>query len=65
LALSRFGLGVLDLTWLATNFVPLLTASILFSSALAVCVYASSFLRDGLNGGPRLLSAHGATGYPW
>lgn len=64
LALSRFGLGVLDLTWLADNFVPLLTASMIFSSLLAVCTYTSSFLPSRPRGGPRLLSAHGASGWP-
>jgi delta14-sterol reductase len=64
LALSRFGLGVLDLTWLAANFVPLLTASVIFSTALAVAVHAASFL-PGPGGGARTLSAHGASGWPW
>ncbi|KAI8466239.1 MAG: sterol reductase [Monoraphidium minutum] len=67
LVLGDFGLGLLDLTWPAANFVPLLTAAILFSSALAVCAYTCSFLpsRSGpAAGGPRLLAAHGDSGYP-
>ena len=65
LALSRFGLGVLDLGWLAANFVPLLTASALLSTLLAVVVYAASFAPDGATGRARLLAAHGASGWPW
>lgn len=55
-ALLSFGLGVLDLTWLATNFLPLTTAAIIFSSLLAVAVYAASFAPG------RLLSHHGTSG---
>jgi protein-S-isoprenylcysteine O-methyltransferase Ste14 len=55
-ALLSFGLGVLDLTWLADNFLPLTTAAIVFSSALAVAVYAASF-KPG-----RLLAAGGNSG---
>ncbi|KAG2435046.1 hypothetical protein HYH02_012043 [Chlamydomonas schloesseri] len=48
----------LDLGWLYDNFAQLLTAAILFSSALSVYLYASSFKKGAL------LSGHGATGYP-
>jgi hypothetical protein len=68
-ALSRFGLNVLDLAWAADNFVPLLVAATLLSTALAIAVYAASFLPAPGGGGGgnrrRLLSAHGDTGYPW
>lgn len=46
----------LDLGWLYDQFAPLLTASIIFSTALSVYLYVSSF-RKGL-----LLSTHGNTG---
>lgn len=46
----------LDLGWLYDNFAPLLTASVIFSSALSVYLYASSFKRGAL------LSAHGNSG---
>lgn len=55
-ALLSFGLGVLDLTWVAERFVPLTTAAILFSSALALAVYVASF------GEGRLLAAGGDSG---
>ncbi|GLC33514.1 hypothetical protein PLESTB_000083300 [Pleodorina starrii] len=48
----------LDLGWLYDQFAPLLTASVAFSTALSVYLYASSF-RKGL-----MLSGHGNTGYP-
>ncbi|KXZ54584.1 hypothetical protein GPECTOR_4g649 [Gonium pectorale] len=48
----------LDLGWLYDNYAPLLTASVLFSAALSVYLYASSFARGAL------LSSHGDTGYP-
>jgi hypothetical protein len=43
--------------------VPLLTGSVIFSTALAVIVYAASFL-PAPGGGARLLSPHGASGWP-
>lgn len=46
----------LDLGWLYDNFAQLLTAAIIFSSALSVYLYASSFRKGAL------LSGHGATG---
>lgn len=52
--LLSFGLGALDISWVAVNFIPLTTASIIFSSALAVLVYLRSF-RQGA------LLAHGGT----
>eukprot|EP00882_Tetradesmus_deserticola_P008796 GHRQ01009279.1.p1 GENE.GHRQ01009279.1~~GHRQ01009279.1.p1 ORF type:complete len:422 (+),score=115.16 GHRQ01009279.1:145-1410(+) len=55
-AALSFGLGVLDLSWVTRNFIPLTTAAIIFSSALAVAVYAASFLPN------RLLSPHGNSG---
>ncbi|GBF96191.1 delta(14)-sterol reductase [Raphidocelis subcapitata] len=63
LALGNFGLGAIDLAWAADNFLPLTTAAIALSSALAVAVYAASFLPDPSTRGRRLLSAHGASGY--
>ncbi len=47
----------LDLGWLYDNFAPLLTASVIFSSALSVYLYVSSFKRGAL------LSAHGNSGW--
>ena len=44
---------------------PLTTAAIALSSALAVAVYAASFLPDPSTRGRRLLSSHGASGYPF
>jgi hypothetical protein len=55
-AALSFGLGVLDLSWIPRNFIPLTTAAIIFSSILAVAVYAASFLPN------RLLSQHGNSG---
>jgi hypothetical protein len=57
-ALLSFGLGVLDLTWVVSNILPLTTAAILLSSALAVAVYAASFAPG------RLLAAGGDSGVP-
>jgi protein-S-isoprenylcysteine O-methyltransferase Ste14 len=60
-----FGLGVLDLSWAARNFVPLTSAAIIFSSVLAVAVYAASFapaLCEGGSAQRRLLAAGGASG---
>jgi len=67
LTLSRFGLNLLDLSWIAANFVPLLTASVILSTLLAVAVYVASFLAPPAAAArpARLLSAHGATGWPW
>ncbi|GFR49051.1 hypothetical protein Agub_g11077 [Astrephomene gubernaculifera] len=48
----------LDLGWLYDNFAPLLTASLLFSSALSVYLYVSSFKKGAL------LGSIGNTGYP-
>jgi hypothetical protein len=57
-AALSFGLGVLDLTWAADNFLPLLTASLLASTALAAACYASSLRR------PRAaLAAGGDSGF--
>ena len=47
----------LNLGWLHDNFVPLLTASLIFSSALSLYLYVSSFKRGAM------LSSHGDTGY--
>lgn len=47
-ALLSFGLDVLDISWIATNFIPLTTASIVLSSVLAVIVYLSSFRQEAL-----------------
>lgn len=38
-----FGTGLLNLGWIFDNFVPFITASIIFSYALAFYLYASSF----------------------
>ncbi|KAG2485661.1 hypothetical protein HYH03_015633 [Edaphochlamys debaryana] len=48
----------LDLGWMYDNFPALLTASVIFSTALSVYLYASSFKRGAL------LSGHGNSGYP-
>jgi protein-S-isoprenylcysteine O-methyltransferase Ste14 len=42
-----FGFGALDLTWVADNFLPLATASVILSTGLAVVVYVASFLSPG------------------
>jgi hypothetical protein len=55
-AVLSFGFGVLDLTWLANKFLPLTTAAIIFSSALAVAVYLASFAQG------RLLAQGGNSG---
>ncbi|KAF8070897.1 5-methyltetrahydropteroyltriglutamate--homocysteine methyltransferase [Scenedesmus sp. PABB004] len=47
-ALLSFGTGSLDLTWAAANFVPLTTAAILASTALAAAAYGASFARGAL-----------------
>eukprot|EP00879_Flechtneria_rotunda_P016886 GHRR01017676.1.p1 GENE.GHRR01017676.1~~GHRR01017676.1.p1 ORF type:complete len:424 (+),score=84.03 GHRR01017676.1:223-1494(+) len=47
-ALLSFGLGVLDLTWITTNFITLTTAAIIFSTLLAVVVYIMSFAQGAL-----------------
>lgn len=47
----------LDLGWVYDNYVPLITAAVLFSTALSAYLYASSFARG------RLLARGGATGY--
>lgn len=63
-ALLSFGLGVLDLSWLATNFVPLTTASILFSSLLAVVVHINSFAApSSAASAGKLLAAGGNSGF--
>ena len=48
LALGYFGAyrGLLDLSWVYDNFIPLLTASVLFSFALSAVLYAAA-LRKG------------------
>lgn len=48
LALGYFGAyrGLLDLSWVYDNFIPLLTASVLFSFALSALLYAAA-LRKG------------------
>ena len=38
----------LNLAWIYTNFVPLLSAAVLFSFALSACLYAASFRRGAL-----------------
>mmetsp|Transcript_33631 Transcript_33631/g.74457 ORF Transcript_33631/g.74457 Transcript_33631/m.74457 type:complete len:429 (+) Transcript_33631:84-1370(+) len=53
-----FFTNYLDLGWLYDNYLPLLTASVIFSTLLSVYLYATSFKRGAL------LSAHGDTGYP-
>ena len=55
-AVLSFGFDALDLSWLYEHFLPLLRASALFSTALAVYLYISSFLPD------RLLAAGGNSG---
>jgi hypothetical protein len=50
--------GILDLGWICDNYVPLLTGSLIFSTALSVYLYASSFGRG------KMLASHGDTGYP-
>lgn len=55
-AALSFGLGVLDIGWLADNFLQLATAAILLSSGLALALFAASFAPG------RLLSAHGCSG---
>ena len=54
--LLSFGTGTLDLSWLHSNFLPLTTAAIIFSSALAAYCYAASFKQGAL------LAAGGNTG---
>ncbi len=60
---ASLGLGFftpyLNLGWLYDHYLELLTASVLFSTAQSVYLYASSFKKGAL------LSAHGATGWPW
>jgi hypothetical protein len=46
----------LDLGWLYDNFLQLLTAAVIFSTALSAYLYASSFAKGAL------LSSHGDTG---
>ncbi|GAX81135.1 hypothetical protein CEUSTIGMA_g8569.t1 [Chlamydomonas eustigma] len=48
----------LNLGWVYDNYVPMLTASCIFSVTLAVYLYVSSFKRGAL------LSVHGCTPYP-
>lgn len=38
----------LNLAWIYTDFVPLLSAAVLFSFALSACLYAASFRRGAL-----------------
>ena len=47
----------LDLGWVYDNYVPLMTASLAFSTTLAVYLYASSFAKG------RMLAKGGNTGY--
>lgn len=58
---SCLGLGFftkhLNLGWAYDNFVPLLTASILYSFVQSIYLYVTSFKRGAL------LSSHGSTGY--
>mmetsp|Transcript_2250 Transcript_2250/g.5764 ORF Transcript_2250/g.5764 Transcript_2250/m.5764 type:complete len:460 (-) Transcript_2250:927-2306(-) len=49
----------LNLSWLHAHGLELLTASVLFSTALSIGLYVASF-REGA-----LLSGHGSSGYPW
>ena len=55
-AFLSFGSPQLNLGWVYDNYLPLMTASVLLSSALAVLVYVGSF-------GGRLLAEGGHTGY--
>jgi protein-S-isoprenylcysteine O-methyltransferase Ste14 len=56
-AVLSFGLGVLDLTWVADNFAQLATAAVLASTALAGACYTASFAQGVL------LSHHGCSGF--
>ena len=59
-AVAYFGFwrrGALPLSWVYDNYVPLMTAAVLFSFALSAALYASSFAPG------RLLAAGGATGH--
>uniref|UniRef100_A0A7R9UZT7 Delta(14)-sterol reductase ERG24 n=1 Tax=Chlamydomonas euryale TaxID=1486919 RepID=A0A7R9UZT7_9CHLO len=53
-----FFTDLLNLSWVYDNYLPLLTASVLFSASLSVYLYASSHKKGAL------LSEHGTTGYP-
>lgn len=55
-AFLSFGSHQLNLGWVYDNYLPLMTASVLLSTALAVLVYVGSF-------GGRLLAEGGHTGY--
>ena len=59
-ALAYFGFykQSLNLSWAYDNYVPLMTASIIFSAALSVYLYARSFARGAL------LASGGDTGVP-
>lgn len=48
----------LDLAWVYINFVPLLSAAVLFSFALSACLYVTSFRKGAL------LAKGGNTGNP-
>lgn len=52
-----FWRGSLPLGWVYDNYVPLITASVLFSAALSAYLYAASFAKGAL------LAAGGSTGY--
>lgn len=58
LAYFGFYKRTLNLSWAYDNYVPLMTASIIFSIALSVYLYARSFAQGAL------LAAHGDTGTP-
>lgn len=51
-----------DLVWLADNVLPMATASIIFSFALSIYLYISSFTRDQKNKSPKLLAEGGNSG---
>lgn len=53
-----FFTNFLDLSWVHDHYLSLLTGSIVFSTALAVYLYVSSFTKGAL------LSEHGNSGYP-
>eukprot|EP00877_Chromochloris_zofingiensis_P005131 jgi/Chrzof1/14619/Cz09g09210.t1 len=56
-----FGSDTLDLSWIYQNFLPLLTASIIFSTVLAIYVYLASF-EKGRQSSSKLLAASGTSG---
>lgn len=56
-ATLSFGLGIVDLGWLADNIMAVLVTTLLISIALSIWLYASSF-----TGHRKLLSEGGDTG---